>query len=226
MLAARRAYGGRIVVLMKPSLPLRWFDLCIVPEHDGVAPAANVMVTRGALTSVAPAADKDEGRGMFLIGGPSPHFGWDEEQLLQCIDEIAARAPLHWTVATSRRTPVAFIEHLSRRAPANVKVVPWEQAAPGWLADELGRAAQAWVTEDSVSMVYEALTAGAACGLLPVPCRREGRVVQGLRRLTADGWVTPFHAWRDGKVLQAAREPFDEAQRSAREVCRRWFPGH
>src|SRR5574340_1756334 len=27
--AARRARGGRAVVLMKPSLPRRWFDLCI-----------------------------------------------------------------------------------------------------------------------------------------------------------------------------------------------------
>ncbi|MFN3595388.1 MAG: ELM1/GtrOC1 family putative glycosyltransferase, partial [Thiobacillaceae bacterium] len=33
-LAARRAYGGRIVVLMRPSLPLALFDLCLIPAHD------------------------------------------------------------------------------------------------------------------------------------------------------------------------------------------------
>ncbi|MDQ2694705.1 MAG: mitochondrial fission ELM1 family protein, partial [Pseudomonadota bacterium] len=34
LLAARRSRGGRAVVLMSPSLPLRWFDLCLIPEHD------------------------------------------------------------------------------------------------------------------------------------------------------------------------------------------------
>ena len=42
MLAARRERGGRIVVLMKPSLPRAWFDLCIIPKHDGVREAASV----------------------------------------------------------------------------------------------------------------------------------------------------------------------------------------
>ena len=35
ILAARRAHGGKAVVLMKPSLPTSLFDLCIVPKHDG-----------------------------------------------------------------------------------------------------------------------------------------------------------------------------------------------
>jgi hypothetical protein len=39
------------------------------------------------------------------------------------------------------------------------------------------------VTEDSVSMIYKALTAGAATGLLAVPRRRLGRVGTGLHRL-------------------------------------------
>ncbi len=34
LLAARRARGGRAVVLMRPSLPLAWFDLCVLPRHD------------------------------------------------------------------------------------------------------------------------------------------------------------------------------------------------
>ena len=36
MLMARWRYGGRIIVLMKPDLPRFLFDLCIIPEHDGM----------------------------------------------------------------------------------------------------------------------------------------------------------------------------------------------
>jgi mitochondrial fission protein ELM1 len=41
MLAARRAFGGRCVVLMRPSLPLAWFDLCLIPRHDHPPVQAN-----------------------------------------------------------------------------------------------------------------------------------------------------------------------------------------
>ena len=42
LLACKRARGGRTVVLMQPSLPRQWFDLCIVPSHDGVPPGERV----------------------------------------------------------------------------------------------------------------------------------------------------------------------------------------
>jgi uncharacterized protein len=47
------------VVLMKPSLPRRWFDLCILPQHDGIAADAHTLVTEGALNRVRPAPDRD-----------------------------------------------------------------------------------------------------------------------------------------------------------------------
>ncbi len=34
LLAAARAFGARAVVIMKPTLPLWLFDLCLVPRHD------------------------------------------------------------------------------------------------------------------------------------------------------------------------------------------------
>ena len=52
LLCARRARGGRAVVLMKPSLPKRWFDRVVAPEHDGVRPGGNVIVTRGVLNAM------------------------------------------------------------------------------------------------------------------------------------------------------------------------------
>ena len=49
LMAARRARGGRLVVVMTPSLPVSWFDLLICPNHDRIPGSANVIVTRGAL---------------------------------------------------------------------------------------------------------------------------------------------------------------------------------
>jgi mitochondrial fission protein ELM1 len=52
-------------------------------------------------------------------------------------------------------------------------IVPFAATSPDWLPTQLARADQAWVTADSVSMVYEALTAGAAVGVLDVPRPRQ-----------------------------------------------------
>ena len=46
---ARLVCGGRSVVLMKPTLPLWFFDLHFVPQHDRVRPDANVVRTRGVI---------------------------------------------------------------------------------------------------------------------------------------------------------------------------------
>ncbi|MEZ5579447.1 MAG: ELM1/GtrOC1 family putative glycosyltransferase [Candidatus Competibacteraceae bacterium] len=44
LLAAQRR--ARAVVLMRPSLPLALFDLCLIPEHDTPPVRVNVLATR------------------------------------------------------------------------------------------------------------------------------------------------------------------------------------
>jgi hypothetical protein len=223
MIAARRARGGKSIVLMKPSLPRVWFDLCVIPEHDNVS-GGNVLATRGAL-NVAQPGDKIEHTGLFLIGGPSRHHGWREKELLAQIEEIARRAPdVQWTLTTSRRTPPSTTRRLREVAAKNFKVVPFADTGPQWLPEQLAKAPLAWVTEDSVSMVYEALTAGCATGLLAVPARRRGRrkLEQGLESLTEEKLVTRFADWQAGRALAAPVKPFNEAVRVAGWILDRW----
>ncbi len=224
MLGARRARGGRVVVLMKPSLPLSWFDLCLVPAHDRPCPAGNVLVTTGVLNRVRYDSDKDAARGLILVGGPSAHVDWQTDRVQHQVCEIARRAPgMHWSLATSRRTPEGFALSLGGAAPDNLDIVPHEQTTPDWLPAQLARAAQVWVTEDSVSMIYEALTAGAAVGLLPVHWRKSSnRLAQGIRSLRDDGLVTDYEAWHAGADLQHVATPFDEAGRCADRILERW----
>jgi hypothetical protein len=85
VLAARRAHGGRAVVLMQPSLPLGWFDLCLIPEHDRPRDRPNVERTYGVLNTVLPASHAAPDRGLFLIGGPSAHHAWAEARMVEQI---------------------------------------------------------------------------------------------------------------------------------------------
>jgi mitochondrial fission protein ELM1 len=222
LLAARRARGGRIALLMKPSLPCAWFDLCIVPEHDQVT-GDNVLVIRGALNSVA-AAEKDPNAGLILVGGPSRHHDWDETALLAQLEEIVARdATIGWTLTTSRRTPVSTLARLQTLRASNLQIFPFENTDRDWLPARLARASRVWVTEDSASMVYEALTAQAATGVLPVPAKGESRIARGVAALVHDGLVTPYTDWQRGRTLSPPAQPFNEAARVAAWISERWL---
>ena len=225
LLAARQGCGGRAVVLMRPSLPLALFDLCLIPEHDRPPARTNVLTTRGALNRLEPSTTLEPARGLMLIGGPSAHFGWDEAALYAQIAAIVAADPaMNWILTTSRRTPASFLENGLLSADPRLSVVPVAQTGPDWLPAQLARAGQVWVSADSVSMVYEALTAGAAVGVLELPRARPGRVSRGLDGLAAAGWVTPFADWRRSQCLLRPSGTFNEAQRCARWIIERWFP--
>jgi mitochondrial fission protein ELM1 len=222
LLAARRAHGGRTIVLMKPSLPRAWFDLCVIPEHDDVS-GANVFSTRGALNPVEP-GQKNARAGLMLLGGPSRHHGWSENDVLSQIETIVAREnDTDWTLTTSRRTPSSTTARLRALTFRNLTVIPVTETGPGWLPERLANAAQVWVTEDSVSMVYEALTAHAATGVLDVPAKRASRIARGIAALTRDGLVTRFADWQRGKKLKPPAAPFNEAARVAAWIGEKWL---
>lgn len=222
MIAARRAHGGRSIVLMKPSLPRAWFDLCVIPEHDAVT-GANVFTTRGALNPVEPGS-KNARAGLILIGGPSRHHRWRENDIVSQIETIlTAETDIHWTLTTSRRTPASTTARLCALKRANLTVVPVNETGSGWLSERLSSATQVWVTEDSVSMVYEALTANAATGVLGVPAKRESRIARGIEALSRDGMVTRFADWQPGRKLHAPAAPFNEAARAAAWIGEKWL---
>ncbi|MCC6201925.1 MAG: mitochondrial fission ELM1 family protein [Gammaproteobacteria bacterium] len=226
-LAARRARGGRLVVLMRPGLPLTWFDLCLVPRHDNVPPSQHVMVTTGALARPRPAsAIPRENAGLILVGGPSRHFSWDETALLHQVHAILEDDQKRaFTIADSRRTPDSTSRALERLARAHATFVSHRGSAPGWLDQQYDRCDAVWVTRDSVSMVFEALSSGAAVGLLDVPGRRPaGRMLRATEELVATGSMVTFAAWRSGSPLRPPPHPLREAERCATEIISRWFP--
>jgi len=224
LLAARRRRGGRTVVLMKPSVPMGWFDLVIAPAHDRLAPRDNLLVTRGALNRMRPAAEKDRNTGLLLIGGPDREHPWDADALQAQVSAIVERhSNVQWLAASSRRTPSDFLPRLAGLGYANLGTVAVEDVDSAWLPHSLARVSTVWVTEDSVNMLYEALTAGAATGLLEMPRRQGGRFKRNLGGgLLAEGLVTSFKDWHAGEALAPPAARLDEAGRCADWILERW----
>jgi mitochondrial fission protein ELM1 len=160
---------------------------------------------------------------LILIGGPSRHHGWDELALLDQVARVLAgtRGPV--VISDSRRTPHATRVALATLARPGVTFEASARGDPGWLPHALCAATAVWVTADSVSMLFEALTAGAGVGLLDVPVRRFARIARIAPMLVAEGLVTPLAAWRPGAPLRAI-EPLAEAARCAALILARW-PG-
>ncbi|HQT31475.1 MAG TPA: mitochondrial fission ELM1 family protein [Thiobacillus sp.] len=214
LLAARRACGGRAVVLMKPSLPRRWFDLCILPQHDGVAADAHTLVTEGALNRIRPSSARNPEHGLILIGGVSSHFEWDSDAIQVQIKSILARTPgIHWTLTTSRRTPTDFLSMLP--AHPRLTVVPHTATPPDWLPDQFAHSGTVWVTPDSASMVYEALSAGADVGVFDLPVNPRSRIGWAISRLADAHRITRFASWCAHEQLNPNTQPLAEADRCA-----------
>lgn len=221
LLALKRVWRVPALVLMKPSLPLGCFDLCLIPEHDEPPARDNVIVTKGALNLMRP-GPKEPGSGLILIGGPSRHSGWDEVSLLAQLERILAGDDRRWRMTSSRRTPASTEQRLA--ALSGIEFVPARDTGRDWLPAQLAAAETCWVTEDSVSMVYEALTAGCAVGTLKVPQNRDNRLQKGLQQLADAGLIKSFDVWR-GEALAVPDAGFDEAGRCAGLVLARGWLG-
>lgn len=230
--ALRLAHSRRCpcMVCMRPSLPARLFSLCIVPRHDyaqDAAPGGHVLLTYGALNSITPHPETPKRETIILIGGPSKEFGWDEDHTITQLTTIARYNDGQITLTTSRRTPKDFVQALAAACPS-IRIEPVENTDSSWVADHLAAAKEVWVTQDSVSMVYEALSSGSPVGIIEMPenPKRAGkapsRVARGLAQLVDEGYVSTFTRWAKEHTLTQG-PPLHEASRAAEYILTR-FP--
>ncbi len=227
LLGLSRTADAPCVLLMKPTLPAALFDLCLIPGHDlgGKDTPDHVIPTLGALNRVPPPGDGPRHGGLILLGGPSAAHGWDAEGIRKAVGRIvAACGDRPWRITDSRRSPAGTLADLSAACPA-LAAYPHAGTGRDWLPQRLAEAAEVWVTEDSVSMIYEALSSGARVGLLPVPAaKKAGRVARGIARLADEGFVTRFADWSPATGLTAPPRVLREADRCAELVLERFFP--
>jgi len=232
-----KRYGSLCFVCMSPSLPLFLFDLAIIPQHDlkpqpsstceenkpakrskkQAAPASNkrIFPSYGALNPIRAAVDIEKKHSLILIGGPSKEYAWNGEAILAQLEQISAKSNIPLLLSNSRRTPENFLEEIAQRCP-NIQIEAVENTPRGWLAQKLQEAQSTWVTQDSVSMIYEALSSGAPVGILAMERKsaEKSRVARGLDILISERRVQPFAQWEENQQLHPA-QALQEAQRAA-----------
>ncbi|MCA9063560.1 MAG: mitochondrial fission ELM1 family protein [Planctomycetaceae bacterium] len=223
LLSLKRQFGGRTVMLMKPTLPMGWFDVCYIPSFHNLRPRPNLMLTEGTLNRIQPSNELQDHRGLVLLGGPSSHFRWSDQTVLDQLAAVCLREPgTQWTITTSRRTPASFV-HSWRMSGLPGDLFPFHQTSGVWLADQMRISGRVWVTCESISMIFQSLTAGAAVGLLELPVRKESRITQCIRQLDTSGFVTLCTRWQSDRILRRTGRRLAEADRCAADILRR-FP--
>ncbi|MDQ9038054.1 ELM1/GtrOC1 family putative glycosyltransferase [Acinetobacter seifertii] len=200
---------AKTVILMKPNLPIAWFDYAVIPEHDGILANSRVIVTRGALNPIRNENRHQKARILIALGGSSKRHQWNQEKVLLSVQQIVEHNPNSEIIlTTSRRTPAKFIDILRQQSFAQyLQICPVEQTPQGWIFEEMQKAEAVWVTEDSVSMIYEALTAGCRVGVIAMDRLKQDRITNSVDVLLEKKFianVSDINLLPEGQLLQEA----------------------
>ena len=206
-LALARATVQKCCTLMTPSvLGAAPFDFAVVPEHDHPQKRDNVLPTLGAPNAIFPDELERQGwelaqkcphretggqekRWGVMVGGDDANYRVSPEwvrRTLGLILEAGAQADADIYITTSRRTCPEAEEELLRLTGSlpNVRMLLLASRDPfNPVPGMLGLCSRIFVTEDSVSMVSEAVTAGREVFLLRT--ERQSRCRTVLQETTA-----------------------------------------
>jgi mitochondrial fission protein ELM1 len=163
--------------LMRPDMPLQDFDLVAIPAHDDPHPAPNIMVTTGVahrLTPLVLDTAKQKWKPLLqglptprvavMVGGDSKHGRFTAAhaaELGQSLAQAVAAARGSVMLSTSRRTSAdatRALLHALGDTPRHQFL--WGEAGDNPYRGYLAHADAIVVTEDSASMLWEALSVG------------------------------------------------------------------
>jgi len=230
MLRLKGRSQAKIVTCMTPDpLLLSKIDLCLVPHHDQPPQRANIFTTIGPPGLPARTRVNDSQRSLILVGGrDEKSHVWQTAVLVSQIKTLLAREPEStWTITSSPRTPDECETHLQALADAYPQVTFYraQDTAQGWVEAAYAQNVTAWVTADSISMIYEALTAGCRVGVLPVKWKKpHNKFQQSIDYLERRQLVMIYEYWLNNAGHTFQPVILDEASRCAEEILRRWWP--
>ncbi|GBU10272.1 nucleoside-diphosphate sugar epimerase [Gammaproteobacteria bacterium] len=250
VLALKYYFKAIAIILMKPSLPRFLFDYCIIARHDGVKASTNALISDGALNTLDLPVDLiKKNQHIILIGGLSTHFDWDTKIIIENICTWIMQQPLDMKIilTNSRRTPenlnaqlwdnltkitqqVQVTDHYAKTR-IDTDHFEWfdhQNTPQGWLADQLLHSQAALITEDSVSMIYEALTADVRLSLIRLSPIKRDKIAKNNQYLAACGYLDYFdyfavkhNAKKDIKKeinLPRLHKPLNESFRIAAKI--------
>lgn len=230
VLAIKNKLSVPAVTCMTPGKHLRdRFDLCFVPEHDGCRQRNNYFFTLGAPNTLRDYGRHNPNEGLILLGGldPKSHI-WNQRDIEEKVRTIINRGKnIKWSISSSPRTPENTVQSIKEIVDTrdNAQFYDYKETPKGWVEERYHASGTVWVTTDSISMLYEAITAGCQVNVIPVEWLETQSKFRGNEELLIKkGLVTPFAAWDRGDTCRSLKPELNEAQRCADHILKKWWP--
>ena len=228
--AALRGARRPVVQVQHPRMDPARFDVVVVNRHDGLT-GPNVVVTRTALHRVTPGPAGGGGGGVGATvrasapaagggagGGSNGRFRLDGAVAAELGGQLAGmmRADQVGVMVTPSRRTSGEARAALRAAVEPLGGWVWDMAGENPYFGMLAVADAIVVTEDSVSMVSEAVATHAPVLLAGLPGRSR-RIRLFTELLVGDGRVRPF----GGRLELWGVAPLDDTAMAGEEVRRR-----
>ena len=157
-----RRYAKPSVALMYPKGYRKDFSVIIAGAHDRPKPRANLKISPVSLSFSRPQGlYKPQRKSIgFIIGGPNSCFEMGDEILKQIEAVRAQFADCEFALTTSPRTPRATESALAKLSWDYSVIYSREPVNP--IGDFLAQCEWVFISEDSVSMISEAVSNGSA----------------------------------------------------------------
>lgn len=183
----KRESGGKakLVRIGHPRIDPALFDLVVTTRQYPVPPGDNVVLLPVAMSRFTETLVATEAEEKFLrdtqpfrlvaVGGATKYWTLPEKRIVAAIE-----APFGGTVVavTSRRTDSALVKRLRELTGERVKLVVGPSPRFALL---LERAAEIYVTGDSISMISEAVMTGHPVAIIPIEQDDRGQRILGPR---------------------------------------------
>lgn len=174
---AKADNNARNIAIMDPGfLSRKFFNVCIIPEHDRVKESHNVIVTKGALNNISSKRLEEDAKKLsarvalsgkskigLLIGGSNENFILDAdiiEKVLNEIKDIDADILVTTSRRTSKEVEMLLKEKLKGFKNCRLLVIANEENFEFALTGIMGLSDIIIVSGDSSSMVSEAASSG------------------------------------------------------------------
>lgn len=230
LLLYKRKYNIPAVTCMSPASYLRsYFDICFIPKHDDIEQSDNVFFTVGAPNCSVDKKMHKKNVGLILLGGiDKKSHHWNSKNIAKMVKEILSReGNIQWSISSSPRTPKETVLEMEKLAKqyGNGSFFHYRDTQRGWIEEQYDQSSLVWVTSDSISMMFEALSAGCNVGLLPVGWKnQQNKFRKNEEVLLRKNLVISYDYWDKNGFSSSDSRGLNEAQRCANKILETWWP--
>ena len=206
--------NAKNVVVMKPDIitGAHKFNLAVIPKHDRPPRTRNIVATTIAPNLMDVETLKADGERLkkvidlesdnvisLFVGGNNPEFSLNREIAEAVVDELLRFCEKHnakLLVTTSRRTS-HDVEHLLKerlkdKASCKLLIIANEKNLEGAVSGMLSLSRLAVVSEESISMISEAVSSGKRTVVFNLKKRKDNitKHERTLNELAKEGYIT------------------------------------